>query len=577
MSHSTILIPSDSVGEGIILSPSLVILSNTKAEVMAIPVVLPEIALEAATTVVVASPTATPGLAIETDPEVEPSEAPLSPDYVPYSPIFAPASPDYHPGSDTEFELMEDDSEPIEDAPEAAEPLSAQVPTTNISYTTVRDIGSYHQYQLYHRQIPLDVIGWWRLIVGLSPETVSTLGDTRRIEEIHDHRREVLVARIESGEQEIETLHSRGVREEAHVATLRGLLGISRVRIADLEFQAEDAEDRLEHFGIQGLLDGSYACTTSNAVEWKKLDSLVKVWIYGTISTSLLQIVLKKNVSAHDVWKSLEDLFHNNKDARVMELHEELRSLELGSLSIAEYFKRIKVISDLLSNIDSPIDDKNLVMYAVNGLGDKYEHFSSIIRHSKNPLSLLETRSMLLLEESRLKRKESHGHARNTPSSSMVLIASSGSGNKGNGKKELCRNFQRGNCRFGARCRYMHGKQNDNTHSQTSNSTNHVIPPQGHYQQHNSGQAFGPTGSILGPAPNQATSTAYGPYGPRPHAPHGYWEYSDQPTTLPRAFNATTLRYADNNEDSGWYFDTGATSHLASDAGFSDPSSAPPM
>ncbi|GKD77352.1 hybrid signal transduction histidine kinase M, partial [Tanacetum coccineum] len=129
-------------------------------------------------------------------------------------------------------------------------------------------------------------------------------------------------------------------------------------------------------------------------------------------------IVLKKNVSAHDVWKSLEDLFHNNKDARAMELHEELRSLELGSLSIAEYFKRIKVISDLLLNIDSPIDDKNLVMYAVNGLDDKYEHVSSIIRHSKNPLSILKTRSMLLLEESCLKRKESHGHARDTPSSS---------------------------------------------------------------------------------------------------------------------------------------------------------------
>ncbi|GKF65481.1 Myb-like protein P, partial [Tanacetum coccineum] len=157
--------------------------------------------------------------------------------------------------------------------------------------------------------------------------------------------------------------------------------GVSNIKahvplVLDLEQLNYDAWSELftAHclsFGIQGLLDGSYACTTSNAVEWKKLDSLVKVWIYSTISTSLLQIVLRKNVSAHDVWKSLEDLFHNNKDAHVMELHEELRSLELGSLSITEYFKRIKVISNLLSNIDSPIYDKNLVMYAVNGLGDK--------------------------------------------------------------------------------------------------------------------------------------------------------------------------------------------------------------
>nr|GEW02916.1 myb-like protein P [Tanacetum cinerariifolium] len=153
-----------------------------------------------------------------------------------------------------------------------------------------------------------------------------------------------------------------------------------------------------------------------------------EIWIYGTISTSLLHTVLKKNVFAKDVWKSLEDLFQYNKAARSMELHEELRSLELGTLSIGEYFKKIKVVSDLLSNIESPVDDKNLVMYAVNGLGDKYDHVAIIIHHSKNPLTLLETRYMLLLEESHLNHKQGRGHVRDTPSSPTILVAV-GSGN----------------------------------------------------------------------------------------------------------------------------------------------------
>ncbi|GJR84390.1 ribonuclease H-like domain-containing protein [Tanacetum coccineum] len=46
--------------------------------------------------------------------------------------------------------------------------------------------------------------------------------------------------------------------------------------------------------------------------EWGKLDSLVKLWIFGTISKSLLQRVLKKNVSAHDVWKSLNEVCGDN-------------------------------------------------------------------------------------------------------------------------------------------------------------------------------------------------------------------------------------------------------------------------
>ncbi|GJS97375.1 ribonuclease H-like domain-containing protein [Tanacetum coccineum] len=115
-----------------------------------------------------------------------------------------------------------------------------------------------------------------------------------------------------------------------------------------------------------------------------------------TISTSLLQIVLKKNVTAKDMWTSLKNLFHDNK-----------------------------VTTDLLSNIDAVVDEKTLVMYAINGLGDLYDHAASA---------------------------------------------------------------------------------------------------------------------------------------------SGYWEYGpNQDTTLPRAFNTMSFRYSDNNEDSGWYMDTGTASHLFAD------------
>ncbi|GKB04673.1 hybrid signal transduction histidine kinase M [Tanacetum coccineum] len=135
-------------------------------------------------------------------------------------------------------------------------------------------------------------------------------------------------------------------------------------------------------FGVLGFLDGTTVNTNNDANDWKKLDSLLKVWIYGTISTSLLQTVLKKNVTAKDVWTSLKNLFHDNKDARALELQEELRSLDLGNLTIADYFKRIKVTADLLSNIDAAVDEKTLVMYAINGLGDRYDHVASITRHN---------------------------------------------------------------------------------------------------------------------------------------------------------------------------------------------------
>ncbi|GJS23364.1 hypothetical protein Tco_0451996, partial [Tanacetum coccineum] len=77
---------------------------------------------------------------------------------------------------------------------------------------------------------------------------------------------------------------------------------------------------------------------------------------------------------------------------------------------------------------------------------------------------------------------------------------------------------------------------------------------------------------ILGQAPSNGPPYAFGPTGvPRavaqpsytwgPHVVYG--PYVDQATTLSQAFNAMTVQ---DFGDSSWYMDTGATSHLASNA-----------
>ena len=146
-----------------------------------------------------------------------------------------------------------------------------------------------------------------------------------------------------------------------------------------------------------------------------------------------------------------------------MELHEELRSLELGNHTIAEYFKKIKVTTDLLANINSTVEDRNLVMYAVYGLDDRYEHVASIIRHSKQPLTLLETSWMLLPKESHMNRKHQRNGSRDTTSLPTVLGATNNN-LRNNNNMPVCCNFQKGACNFD-RCRYLHVDSNGNRHS----------------------------------------------------------------------------------------------------------------
>nr|KAJ0197156.1 hypothetical protein LSAT_V11C700354450 [Lactuca sativa] len=89
--------------------------------------------------------------------------------------------------------------------------------------------------------------------------------------------------------------------------------------------------------------------------EWNKIDSIVKSWIYSTVSHSLLQMILKRKATAHGLWVALEDLFRTNKDQKAMQLEDQLRNITMGDLSVNDYCTKIKGISYMLENLGSPV------------------------------------------------------------------------------------------------------------------------------------------------------------------------------------------------------------------------------
>lgn len=157
-------------------------------------------------------------------------------------------------------------------------------------------------------------------------------------------------------------------------------------------------------FDVLGHVDGSSTPTGDDDAPWHKKDALVKLWLYGTMTKSLFKSTFKKGGSAHDVWTRIENQFRNNKEARVMQLDNELRNKEIGDLSIHEYCQQLKSIADLLSNLDAPVADKTLVMYMLNGLNDKFDYVLNVIKHQKPFPSFDDAKNMLEMEESRLKK-----------------------------------------------------------------------------------------------------------------------------------------------------------------------------
>ncbi|XP_023749957.1 uncharacterized protein LOC111898260 [Lactuca sativa] len=115
----------------------------------------------------------------------------------------------------------------------------------------------------------------------------------------------------------------------------------------------------------------------ANKKEWDRVDALVKMWIFGTITQNLTQSVHKKNQNAYDLWDSLENLFHDNKDAREMQLDQELWNITQGDSTINAYCTQIKNLVDLLENIEVVVPEKNLVNYTINGLNPRFDHIAS--------------------------------------------------------------------------------------------------------------------------------------------------------------------------------------------------------
>ncbi|XP_071700063.1 uncharacterized protein [Rutidosis leptorrhynchoides] len=360
--------------------------------------------------------------------------------------------------------------------------------------------------------------------------------------------------------------------------------------------------------------------------DWINANAVVSTWIFNTVSPSQLERLLNSEpTAAHEAWTFLEKLFLDNKQSKTMELNAQLRSLNMGDLSVEEYFRKIDHMATQIRNLGGKVEDSDLVMFAINGLPDKYAHASHIIIHSDPFPTLDKVRSMLTMEEITLNRKNrSITEAPLNASHPSALVAqATRHSNQPPRTTEVCRNFSKGFCRFENGCRFLHtgtGRRSANNSSSNSNRPNslnqtqllHQLAAQQqqlHAQSTNSPptqfasvqvplSGYGPTtfgsptfgigtqtnqrGIILSPPGfNRVQSTCPTAYfaaqQPALHStgPTGHYaaqqplfrsyavdpNAQSQETILPNAFSTMTLQ---DFSSAGWNMDTSASTHLTS-------------
>ncbi|GKC05876.1 ribonuclease H-like domain-containing protein [Tanacetum coccineum] len=186
----------------------------------------------------------------------------------------------------------------------------------------------------------------------------------------------------------------------------------------------------LIHLGSLGLKSHVETDTASTNPEWCQLDDLIKMWILRSLCDFLQEQVGTTSGNAKALWDHLKNLFHDNKDARAINLDNELRSIKIGKMTVNEYCTKIQAMSNRHKNLDCEVSEKNMVIFAVNGLDSRFATLAEIIRH-REPLPTFETaRNMLLLKESSFNDDSTSTTFESSSSSLTILMASSSSNTK---------------------------------------------------------------------------------------------------------------------------------------------------
>jgi hypothetical protein len=142
---------------------------------------------------------------------------------------------------------------------------------------------------------------------------------------------------------------------------------------------------------------------------WKVRDQAIKTLINATLSSSALSLVMKQ-ITARDVWKTLERRYTSLSRTHVLSLKAELDRVRKNNYTMTIYLDRVKEIRDKLSFVGVEIDDEELLHVVLKGLPPEYDAFCSAMRTRDKSLSCEDLHVLLTSEEESKKNAKSIAH-----------------------------------------------------------------------------------------------------------------------------------------------------------------------
>ncbi len=109
--------------------------------------------------------------------------------------------------------------------------------------------------------------------------------------------------------------------------------------------------------------------------KWEKDNARAMKLIVDGVKDHLLPIIFELD-TAHEMLKTLEEMFEINNTMRILNLKDKLSNIKMNKEeTIASYFMRITELRNQLSKKSHIYDEKELTMIALRGLPQSWKTF----------------------------------------------------------------------------------------------------------------------------------------------------------------------------------------------------------
>src|ERR1044072_6912556 len=149
---------------------------------------------------------------------------------------------------------------------------------------------------------------------------------------------------------------------------------------------------------LEGYVTGASPCPSAKIGEgeaatdnpeyshWVRQDQFLYLALLGSCDAERRPFMSSADTSAQ-AWRKLQQAYSSRSRSRIMSLKERLTSISKGSSSVSDYLHSIRNIADELALIGHSIDDLDLVIHALIGLGPSFREFIASVRARDSPIS----------------------------------------------------------------------------------------------------------------------------------------------------------------------------------------------